>query len=359
MSKQTPRPGRFGIGTLLKLPATLNTIRSFWSAINWNEAEADVRDHMKKRIVITGMANTGKSTLFNMIQGKVLSSVSSVAGSTKAPIEGTFGPFVLIDTPGHLPDVQESTAKDSSVIVMLLDATTGLTQDDVQLFMRLKDVQKPIVLALNKVDAVRVDAEKMAAEFARKLGVTDIIPISARLGTNVAEDLIPAIIEASPDAALIIGRYLPDYRRKSAQKLIRNAALVSMAAGLEPIPLIDIPIILGNQVRLVLQLASLYGEPVGVEHIRELMGTIIGGLAGRYLAEEVAKMVPFGGDLVSGAIAAASTWAIGQTFLSYFEHGIKMNRGQMRKTFKSFYQTFRAIPDPKKAVDMLPPPQIP
>src|SRR5207248_5651301 len=138
-------------------------------------------------------------------------------------------------------------------------------------------------------------------------------------GEYVVVELIPTIIEASPDAALVIGRELPAYRRNAAQRIIRNSTLVRLAAGMEPIPLVDIPILLGTQVRLVLRIAALYGEKMDTEdamkHARELVVTMAGGLALRYLAETAAKAVPFGGDFVAGAIAAAGTWAIGQVAL--------------------------------------------
>ena len=61
--------------------------------------------------------------------------------------------------------------------------------------------------------------EDIAARFAAQLHVADIIPISARTGENIGEELIPAIIETSPEAALALGRELPRYRRQAAQKL--------------------------------------------------------------------------------------------------------------------------------------------
>ena len=131
--------------------------------------------------------------------------------------------------------------------------------------------------------------------------------------------LIPVIIDFSPEAALAIGRELPQYRRAAAQRIIRNATLISLAAGLEPIPFVDIPILLGTQICLVLRLATLYGESMASadarQHARELIATILSGLGMRYLAQQAAKLVPFGGDLVAGAIAGAATWSIGQVAL--------------------------------------------
>ena len=162
---------------------------------------------------------------------------------------------------------------------------------------------------------------------------------------NVASELIPAIIEASPEAALAIGRELPAFRRTAGQKIIRNAALLSLAAGLEPIPFIDIPIILGTQARLVLRLAALYGESMDSsdarKHARELIVAMIGGLGMRYVAEQAAKLVPFGGDFVAGAIAAASTWSIGEVALEYYEGGKQIQASRLQQLYLDFYHRFR------------------
>jgi uncharacterized protein (DUF697 family) len=153
------------------------------------------------------------------------------------------------------------------------------------------------------------------------------------------------MIEASPEAALVIGHELPAYRRAAAQRIIRNATLLSLAAGIEPIPLVDIPILLGTQIRLVLRLAALYGEPLdtanAMKHARELVATMVGGLGLRFLAEQVAKAVPFGGDFVAGAIAGAATWSIGQVALEYYEGGKQIKPDRIRQLYTDFYRRFR------------------
>ncbi len=93
---------------------------------------------------------------------------------------------------------------------------------------------------------------------------------------------------------------------------------------------------------MVLRVAAIYGEPLSARHLRELVPTVIGGLLFRYLAEEAAKIVPFGGDLVAGAIAAAGTWSLGMVAIEYFESGKKLSGDQLRDMFDRFYQKYRA-----------------
>ena len=330
-----------GVGTLTKLPGNISTFRDFLSAVNWKTAQGEIQWALTSKIALVGLPNSGKSTLFNTLKGKRISPVSPVAGTTKTLIHGAFGPFVLIDTPGHLADIMQKGVQEASVILLLIDGTHGFSKEDEALYKEIKRAGKPIIIVVNKIDLMRTDPEEMCDELAVRLEVQEAVPVSAMKGTNVNEDLIPAMIDASPEAAVVIGRELPAFRRAAAAKIIRNATLLSLAAGLEPVPLVDIPILLGTQIRLVLRIAAIYGEPLTASRAREVIATITAGLALRYVAEEVAKLVPFGGDLVAGAIAAAGTWALGQVTTEYFEGGKQLNRRQLRSMFARFYKVYR------------------
>jgi len=336
-----------GVSALKHLPANITMVQGFMKAVNWKQAQQDVLNDLSNTVVIVGQPNTGKSTLFNKIKGQTLSPASSQAGTTRTLVRTDFGPFTLVDTPGHLPDVMESGMDQASVIVFLIDASQGLQDQDRELYQVIKRLKKPTIVAVNKVDTLKgsEQGDRLATDVAIALNAPGVIPVSAKTGENVVEELIPAIIDASPEAALAIGRELPAYRREAAERIIRNSTLVSLAAGLEPIPLVDIPILLGTQVRLVLRLSALYGEPLdsadAMKHARELIVTMVGGLGMRYLAEQAAKLVPFGGDFVAGAIAGAATWSIGHVALEYYEGGKRLNPGRVQQLYLDFYHRFR------------------
>lgn len=329
------------LSLLAGVPSNLATIRKFMSAVDWRAAQEEIAGDLDGKIAILGMPNSGKSTLFNTLEGKYRSFVSPEAGATKEFVRGAFGPFALIDTPGHIPSLQDEAIQESTAVLYLIDATQGVRPRDIEVIQRLREGEKPFLVTLNKTDLVSGDVDEAAARVAARLHVTDVTPISAQTGDNVAEELIPALINTSPEAALMLGRLLPEYRRKAANKLVRTATLVSLAAGLQPIPLVDIPILLSNQVRMILRVAAVYGEPVSAQHLRELVATVAGGLAMRYLAEEVAKAAPFGGDLISGAIAAGGTYALGQVAIEYFERGKQLSSKQINDLFKGYYRRYR------------------
>ena len=336
-----------GLATLKSLPTSISSMRSFMNAMNLKHAQGEVLEGLKHTVVIVGQANTGKSSLFNMFKGEQLSPVSPEAGTTSVLVRADFRPLHPHRHPGHLPEKMEEGMEEATVIVFLIDATTGLQDKDRELYAAIKKLNKPTIIAVNKVDTLKgLNAgDALANEIAVQLETPGIIPISARTGANIDSELLPAMIEASPEAALIIGRELPAYRRAAAQRIIRNSTLASLVVGLEPIPLIDIPILLGTQIRLVLRLAALYGEEMdstdAMKHARELLITIAGGAGMRFLAEQAAKAVPFGGDFVAGAIAGAATYSIGQVALEHYDGGKRISPSRLRNLYSTFYQRFR------------------
>jgi GTPase len=325
-----------------RLPRTIKEMRAILDALNVRSLNKEVRAELETRVAIVGAVNSGKSTLLNYLVGKSVSAVSAVPGTTKSNLSKSIGPFDLIDTPGFGDTSQPSRAEiardainEADLNLMLLDATNGVRQVDLDLFHELKAHSQPLVLALNKMDLIEHREMEMVVTVAENRLGRSVIPISARTGLNVAERLIPRLIDEHPALAIALGRALPEYRRLAAEKTIRRAATMSLLAGFEPIPGIDIPVLLVGQVRLILRIAALYGEEISTATARELIATMAGGVAVRYLGEQAAKFIPGPGWVISSGFAAAGTYAIGQVALEYFESGKRIPLGQLRTRYKT------------------------
>jgi small GTP-binding protein len=330
-----------------KLPIVLDDLRAIFRTLNVEQLSDDIKREAAARLAIVGPVNAGKSTLFNTLEGKNIAEVGPIPGTTKVPQQRTVGPFVLIDTPGFgevggvdRAGIAAKSAAGADAILLLLDAGAGLRQGDADLLRYLQELRRPVVVALNKIDILGRDYQRVADDASARLGVK-VIPISAKKGTNIAEKLVPTLVDALPDLAVALGREMPHLRRVMANKIVKQSSILNSAAGAEPIPFIDIPILLATQARMVLRIAAIYGESFEAKHAKELMGTIGGGLAFRYLAEQGAKLVPIGGWAVAGGIAAVGTWAIGQVAIEYFESGKRLTRRQMRDMYKNILKRER------------------
>jgi len=340
-----------------RLPATLVEIRRLFDAFDWTAMARQVEEETLARVAIVGPVNSGKSTLFNRLKGHELSPVTAVPGTTRELLNEQWGPFTLIDTPGFgevdgvdRAGVALAGIETAGVIVLVLDGFAGVRQTDRALLLRLKATGKPVIVVLNKIDLFDKDRELVIIDARAKLAEPNVIPISAKKGTNVAQLLLPRVVDAQPALAVAIGRALPGYRHQASRRVIRNASLLNAVIGAEPIPGLDIPFLLASQARLVLRIAAIFGESMSAQHARELIATIAGGAALRYLAEEGAKLVPVAGWIVASGVAAAGTWAIGQVALQYFEHDKKLTADQLQ----SLYRRLRRRRKPDETEGSLP-----
>lgn len=162
---------------------------------------------------IIGRPNVGKSTMLNQMLGQKIAIMSDKPQTTRNKIHGVYTSdnrqIVFIDTPGiHKPkhrlgDYMVRAAiealEEVDVILFLTDVSEELGGGDRFIIERLKPVNTPVILVLNKIDKVHPEALLPVIDAWRRLyDFAEIVPISALYGNNVN-----TLIE-------VIGRYLPE-----------------------------------------------------------------------------------------------------------------------------------------------------
>jgi uncharacterized protein (DUF697 family) len=304
---------------------------NWWSGFDWEGARQGVDRESRARILMLGMANAGKSTLFNRLHGWTVSPPAPNPSDGLAAGDGhlgrveDFGLFCLLDLPpeaGDHPNVLNpfDLAGEADLLVYVLDGAVGVTACDYRWIGRLRRLGRPLVVVFNKSDLAGDETVRRLPEIEERLA-TSVLPVSALNGTNVMDKLLPRMVDVCPALAVPLGRELHTFRRQAANRLMRRMALFNGLIALEPVPLLDIPLQLITQVGLVLRIGAIYGYPPTDVHRHEVIAAIAGGLAGRYAAQQLAKLVPVAGWLVSGLIGASCTWLLGGAAMAYFETG--------------------------------------
>lgn len=164
---------------------------------------------MKPIVAIIGRPNVGKSTLFNRLIKRRMAIVHDEPGVTRdrhySDVTAGGREFVLIDTGGLDPTADdpmqhgikrqiEIAIDEADVIVCVLDARQPATSIDHAEIGLLRRVSKPTLFVANKADS---DAQELESNELYRLGIEDLIAVSALHGRGVPE-LVDLIVEALP-----------------------------------------------------------------------------------------------------------------------------------------------------------------
>ena len=164
-------------------------------------------------LAVVGRPNVGKSTLVNRILGRREAVVQDVPGVTRDRVtyetEWAGRPFVVVDTGGWERDLRglnqrvaeqaEIAVELADAVLFVVDATVGATATDEAVVRLLRRSGKPVVLAANKVDDARGEADAAALW---NLGLGEPHPVSAVHGRG-SGDLLDAVLEVLPPVSAV------------------------------------------------------------------------------------------------------------------------------------------------------------
>ena len=170
-------------------------------------------------VAVVGRPNVGKSTLVNRIVGRRAAIVEEQPGVTRDRkellAEWTGRAFRVVDTGGWLTEGEAgltgeepelaakvsaqaaSAMRDADLVLLVVDVTTGITEEDARVARLLQSAKGPVLVVVNKVDDGRREADMW--EFAG-LGLGEPVAVSAMHG-RLAGELLDAIVGALPPEA--------------------------------------------------------------------------------------------------------------------------------------------------------------
>ena len=201
--------GKLGIGDMLEKVVS-----------HFEEGAGQAEEEEIPKIAVVGKPNVGKSSLINKVLGESRVIVSDIAGTTRdaidTKVEWNGNEYVFIDTAGlrrknkikeeleRYSIIRTVTAVErADVVVMMIDATEGVTEQDAKIAGIAHERGKGIIVAVNKWDAVEKD-DKTIYEHTKKIKDTlafmpyaEILFISAETGQRLNKlfDMIDVVIE--------------------------------------------------------------------------------------------------------------------------------------------------------------------
>lgn len=194
---------------------------------------------MKNVVAIVGRPNVGKSTLFNRLIGDRQSIVDDISGVTRDRQYGTSEwngkTFNVVDTGGFVQssdDIFETAIRsqvkiaieEASVLVFMVDVTTGITDLDEQMTKMLRRTKKNVFLVVNKVDN---HSRLLAANEFWSLGFEQTYFVSSITGSGTGEilDAVAEVIEEEPEIALNIPKFAVLGQPNAGKSSLINALL--------------------------------------------------------------------------------------------------------------------------------------
>lgn len=166
-------------------------------------------------VAIVGRPSAGKSTFLNTACQEPVSIVSPIPQTTRNAIKGivntSYGQLIFIDTPGYhdsdkklnlrLKEVTESQLDGIDAVLYVIDSTRSAGEEEVHTAALLKEIQKQVVVAINKIDLPQSKPEavrKFISENLPEIPGESILEISAEKDTGINE-VLKAIYDISPE----------------------------------------------------------------------------------------------------------------------------------------------------------------
>ncbi len=149
-------------------------------------------------------------------------------------------------------------------------------------------------------------------------------------------EVLPAAYRQTFLTVAEANRSLRDLYARHATPYITFYTLLATTAGAIPVPWVDLLILPGIQTRMIHHVAKLYGQPVKAKHFGELAGALGLGMLVRQGIRELMKFIPYVGSVAGGALAGASTFALGKAACFYYS-GVQQGHAPPPDDIRRYY----------------------
>lgn len=159
------------------------------------------REFFSGFVSIVGQTNVGKSTLMNKIIGQKIAIVSNKPQTTRSKVlcvvTDSESQIIFLDTPGvhtaktklseFMLKLVDKSLKETDLVLFLVEPKKIDSEINRQISEKLKKIQTPVILVINKIDVLKNKEQKVAelVGIYKKFGFSDLISVSALTGENL------------------------------------------------------------------------------------------------------------------------------------------------------------------------------
>ncbi|MFK7928435.1 MAG: DUF697 domain-containing protein [Myxococcota bacterium] len=350
----------------LPVPAPQSTV-ALQSEVQqrWEMAASEIEASLSQTLVVAflGSASSGKDSAIKAIFGLDFGQVDPIPGSTKeirvAPIDPD-GRVLVVNAPGFGDIRAEVDQKAREILdqvdiaVYLLNADGGATIDERRDLDAIRAFGRPVLVCVNKIDLIREHERARFVEAtlaqlsvdSKDAIVTAFDPMPALSPEPIGVNEVVRWIHhqlASAGKDLLFAKNLRN-KAMACQAIIRTSARRSAMAGAIPMVGVDATAVTAIQVKLIADIAAVYGRKMDNDMALFILGEILAGGSKGFIrwamsALKTAGWIP-GGQIahvatsaLGATIAGATTYGVGRAAIVFMENGAEITGDELRAAF--------------------------
>lgn len=330
----------------------------------WSLAAEDVHEALSRRLVLAflGSASSGKDSAIRALFGIDIGRIDPIPGSTEeiqvAALDSA-GNVLIVNAPGF-GDVREEVdqlarqvVEQVDLAVYIVNSDGGASIDERRDLQTIRRLGRPTLVCLNKIDLIRPhQREEFVRTTLAQLGVEEqdavvcaFDPIPAIAAEPIGVEPVIGWIHGQLEdggKALLFAKHLRN-RELACEALIQAAARRAAMAGALPVPGADITAVTAIQVKLIADIAAVFGKELGRDLALFILGEALAGSSKGFIrwgveALKAAGWIP-GGQLahlatsaLGASISGAATYGVGRATVAYLIKG-RLSGPELRRVF--------------------------